>query len=208
MRATATEQTPIMLSCHHYWNFEAYQETQTLDGHFAQFPAHQVIGTDGILIPDGSLINVTGTPLDFRTAKSIGAAINQTTGLDYCGTGGFCVPAMNNVIVDVDNGGFQAAMVSTTAGSTTTTLQIAQSSHSGASTLVFGESSFAKEDLPVLLIIYAQAGRYDQSSRSSDVYLRRYLQRQSSHPSESRTRRSFDLLPGSFVSRGGAGILD
>lgn len=78
-----------MLSCHHYWNFEAYRETQTLDGHFAQFPSHQVIGTDGILIPDGSVVNVTGTPFDFRTAKSIGAAINQTTGLDYCGTGEF-----------------------------------------------------------------------------------------------------------------------
>lgn len=91
MHATATEQTPIMLSCHHYWNFEAYQETQTLDDHFAQFPAHQVIGADGILIPDGSLVNVTGTPLDFRKAKSIGAAINQTIGLDYCGTGEFYV---------------------------------------------------------------------------------------------------------------------
>lgn len=88
-----------MLSGHHYWNFEAYQETQTLDDHFAEFPASHVIGTDGILIPDGSLINVTDTPLDFRTAKSIGAAINQTTGLNYCGTGLYPLTAASDAFV-------------------------------------------------------------------------------------------------------------
>lgn len=87
MHATATKETPIMLSCHQYWNFEAYQETQTLDDHYAHISSSRVIGADGILIPDGSLVNVTGTPLDFRKAKSVGAAINQTAGLDYCGTG-------------------------------------------------------------------------------------------------------------------------
>jgi aldose 1-epimerase len=46
-----------------------------------------VIHTDGILIPDGKFINVSGTPLDFRKAKSIGVAIPDTTPYQYCGTG-------------------------------------------------------------------------------------------------------------------------
>lgn len=87
MHAAADEETPIMLSGHHYWNFEAFQETQDLIGHHAQFGASKVIATNGLLIPNGSLIDVTGTPLDFRQAKSIGGSINATASAEYCGTG-------------------------------------------------------------------------------------------------------------------------
>lgn len=86
MHATASKKTPILLSGHHYWNLEAYQETQDLVGHHAQFDASRVIGTDGILIPNGTLLNVEGTPLDFRKAKSIGGSINATAPFQYCGT--------------------------------------------------------------------------------------------------------------------------
>jgi aldose 1-epimerase len=86
MHATADEPTPIMLSGHHYWNLEAYQETQDLVGHFAQFDASRVIGTDGILVPNGNLADVSGTPLDFRTAKSVGGSINATAPFGFCGT--------------------------------------------------------------------------------------------------------------------------
>ncbi|KAF8195730.1 galactose mutarotase-like domain-containing protein [Mycena galopus ATCC 62051] len=87
MFATADALTPIMLSCHQYWNLEAYQETQDLDGHYAQFEASKYIGTNGLLIPDGQILPVEGTPLDFRTAKSIGNAIPETTAGQFCGTG-------------------------------------------------------------------------------------------------------------------------
>lgn len=87
MHATATEKTPIMLSGHHYWNLEAYQETQDLVGHHAEFAASSIIATDGQLIPTGALLGVEGTPLDFRQAKSIGGSINATAPLAYCGNG-------------------------------------------------------------------------------------------------------------------------
>lgn len=78
-----------MLSGHHYWNFEAYQETQDLVGHHAQFGASKFVATDGQLIPNGKLTDVSGTPLDFRKAKSIGSSINATAAGEYCGTGAF-----------------------------------------------------------------------------------------------------------------------
>ncbi|KAJ7498768.1 galactose mutarotase-like domain-containing protein [Mycena latifolia] len=98
MHSIASELTPIMLSGHHYWNLEAYQETQDLVGHVAQFGASNIITTDGQLIPNGQLTPVEGTPLDFRKAKSIGGSINATAAAQYCGTG--CVGFDNCWIYD------------------------------------------------------------------------------------------------------------
>jgi len=102
IKATADEKTPILLSCHHYWNFEAYQETQDLSGHYAQFDASKVVAATGLLIPNGSYIEVEGTPLDFRKAKSIGKAVNESVGDNYCGTG--CT-GFDNCFVYDDNKG-------------------------------------------------------------------------------------------------------
>jgi len=98
MHSTADRLTPIMLSSHVYWNFEAYQESQDLDAHFVQFAGSRIIATDGILIPTGKLTNVDGTPADFRKAKSLGDAIAQTTAGEFCGTG--CVGFDNCWIYD------------------------------------------------------------------------------------------------------------
>lgn len=98
MHSVASKQTPIMLSGHHYWNLEAYQESQDLVGHHAQFGSSKVIATDGILIPTGSFINVEGTALDFRRAKSVGGSINATAPFEYCGTG--CVGFDNCWVYD------------------------------------------------------------------------------------------------------------
>lgn len=70
-----------------YRNLDAYQGSSNLDDHFAQFYASRYIQTDGILVPNGTIANTSGTPLDFSTAKSLGAAINETIGLNLCGTG-------------------------------------------------------------------------------------------------------------------------
>ncbi|KAF8897676.1 galactose mutarotase-like domain-containing protein [Infundibulicybe gibba] len=102
MHAVATKKTPIMLSGHHYWNFEAYRETQDLVGHHAQFEASKFVATDGALIPTGKLTDVGGTPLDFRKAKSIGASINATAAGQFCGTG--CVGFDNCWIFDRNTG--------------------------------------------------------------------------------------------------------
>lgn len=86
MDATASQDTPIMLSGHHYWNLEAYKESQDLLAHYAQFDADRVIATDGILIPNGKFLKTPGTPLDFSKAKSLGVAIQETAPFEYCGT--------------------------------------------------------------------------------------------------------------------------
>ncbi|KAJ7129517.1 galactose mutarotase-like protein [Mycena epipterygia] len=98
MNSVASALTPIMLSGHHYWNLEAYQETQDLLGHFAQFDSSRIISTNGLLIPNGNFTPVEGTPLDFRKAKSIGGSINATAEAQYCGTG--CVGFDNCWIYD------------------------------------------------------------------------------------------------------------
>ena len=87
LNATATKRTPIMRSGHHYWNLEAYKETQDLSAHFVELKASRIVATDGNLIPNGNITNITGTPADFSVAKSIGAAINATTPSEFCGTG-------------------------------------------------------------------------------------------------------------------------
>ncbi|KAJ7765020.1 galactose mutarotase-like domain-containing protein [Mycena maculata] len=101
MQSVAEALTPIMLSGHHYWNLEAYQETQDLSGHFAQFDASRIIATDGALIPNGNLTPTAGTPLDFSKAKSLGAAINATAGDQFCGTD--CIGFDNCWIYDDNN---------------------------------------------------------------------------------------------------------
>ncbi|KAJ3716295.1 galactose mutarotase-like protein [Lentinula guzmanii] len=87
MHALADQETPIMLSGHHYWNLEAYEETDNLSGHWVQFHSSKYVATDGLLIPTGELTSVEGTPLDFNVAKSIGDSINATAEAQYCGTG-------------------------------------------------------------------------------------------------------------------------
>ncbi|KAH9914489.1 galactose mutarotase-like domain-containing protein [Epithele typhae] len=99
--AVATQRTPIMLSAHQFWNLEAYQETQDLRGHVVQINSSKIIATDGNLIPNGSFIEVEGTPLDFRTATSIGDQINATAAAQYCGTG--CVGFDNAWIYDTED---------------------------------------------------------------------------------------------------------
>ncbi|KAF8076540.1 galactose mutarotase-like domain-containing protein [Lyophyllum atratum] len=98
INSIATKQTPIMLSGHHYWNLEAYQETQDLVGHHAQFDASKFVATDGTLIPNGQLTDVSETPMDFREAKSIGGSINATAAGAFCGTG--CVGFDNCWVFD------------------------------------------------------------------------------------------------------------
>jgi len=68
-------------------NLDAFNGSSNLDNHFAQFHASKYIQTDSILVPNGTIANTSGTPLDFSIAKSLGAAINETVGLDLCGPG-------------------------------------------------------------------------------------------------------------------------
>ncbi|KII95246.1 hypothetical protein PLICRDRAFT_48209 [Plicaturopsis crispa FD-325 SS-3] len=102
IHATASEETPILLSGHHYWNLEAYQETQDLSGHFAQFNSSRILGIDSLEVPNGTIIDVNGTAADFRQGKSLGTAINETTAGEYCGPG--CVGFDNCFLYDDNDG--------------------------------------------------------------------------------------------------------
>jgi len=88
MKAKADQLTPIMLSVHNYFNFDAYNApANDLTNHFMKIQSDAFVATDGNLIPTGKLTPVEGTPLDFRKAKSIGNAIPATAEAQYCGTG-------------------------------------------------------------------------------------------------------------------------
>jgi len=86
MHASADQLTPIMLSSHVYWNFEAYKESQDLNAHMAQFDASEIVATDGILVPNGKFTNIEGGLADFRKAKSLGKALAATKPGEFCGT--------------------------------------------------------------------------------------------------------------------------
>ncbi|THH14452.1 hypothetical protein EW146_g5886 [Bondarzewia mesenterica] len=89
--AAATEQTPIMLTQHIYWNLNAFR-TNTSDWNSSNILDHHLyvagskyITTDSNGVPTGPIPTVEGTPLDFRTAQAIGARWDEAVGV--CGPG-------------------------------------------------------------------------------------------------------------------------
>jgi aldose 1-epimerase len=95
-----THSTPIMLSNHIYWNLNGFKRHDLLEDTFLQLPlSPRFVATDGILIPNGTILNADmaygGSP-DFTSGKLFGADIDETTGL--CGTG--CTGYDNCFIVD------------------------------------------------------------------------------------------------------------
>lgn len=86
LNATATKETPIMLSCHDYWNLAAFNESATILDHVLHMPyADKYVKTDTILIPTGPLPSVDGTPYDFQTPTPFSKNFNDTEGV--CGEG-------------------------------------------------------------------------------------------------------------------------
>ncbi|RJE24793.1 Aldose 1-epimerase [Aspergillus sclerotialis] len=95
-----TEKTPVMMSNHIYWNLNGFKKQNVLDDTFLQLPlSSRLIGTDGILIPDGTILEAdtayNGSP-DFTSGKLVGADLKDTHGL--CGTD--CVGYDNCFIID------------------------------------------------------------------------------------------------------------
>ncbi|KAF2200432.1 galactose mutarotase-like protein [Delitschia confertaspora ATCC 74209] len=86
-----TKKTPIMLSSHTYWNLDGFQnnETATALNHTLYMPySGQRIGTDGILIPNGTILpNEQYGVNDFWSApKQIGANWTSPDLEGNCGT--------------------------------------------------------------------------------------------------------------------------
>ncbi|KAI9268240.1 galactose mutarotase-like protein [Phascolomyces articulosus] len=79
--------TIMMLSSHGYWNLDAFTTSDTVEDHVLQIASDKYIKTDGSLIPTGEFVDVEGTALDFRSAKSIGQDLQEATecGFDCIG---------------------------------------------------------------------------------------------------------------------------
>ncbi|PFH49359.1 hypothetical protein AMATHDRAFT_76218 [Amanita thiersii Skay4041] len=86
IHATATQQTPIMLTQHVYWNLDAFQDgVDNILDHHLQIDASRVVALDGNAIPTGDFINVGSTPFDFRNEQKIGARWDDA--INLCGPG-------------------------------------------------------------------------------------------------------------------------
>jgi len=83
-RAVTDETTVCNLTHHSYFNLAGHDSGDVLD-HELMLACEKYLPVDETLIPTGELAGVGGTPLDFRTAKAIGAEIDKQEGLyDHC----------------------------------------------------------------------------------------------------------------------------
>lgn len=75
-KASSDKKTPISLTNHAYFNLNGYQSETILD-HFLQLDCSAFTPVDAFSIPTGEIAGVDGTAFDFRTAKKIGADIDN-----------------------------------------------------------------------------------------------------------------------------------
>ncbi|KAA1469974.1 galactose mutarotase-like protein [Dentipellis sp. KUC8613] len=89
VHATASAQTPIMVTQHVYWNLDGFRtstqnwNTATILDHTLYVDGSRYLKTDGDGVPTGDILNVDGTALDFRQPAKIGARFEQAKGV--CG---------------------------------------------------------------------------------------------------------------------------
>lgn len=78
-KATTDKATPINLTNHAYFNLSAGKDS-TILGHELSLKASKYTPVNDKLIPTGKLDPVKGTPMDFNTAKKVGADIGKVNG--------------------------------------------------------------------------------------------------------------------------------
>ena len=86
--AATDTQTISNLTNHSYFNLNGYQDQNIFD-HELEIVADKLTAVDDELIPTGEFTDVTGTPFDFRTVKTIGedleaaGKVSNTGGYDH-----------------------------------------------------------------------------------------------------------------------------
>lgn len=90
LEAEAEEETVVNLTNHTYWNLRGADSGNAL-GHILSIKASKWLVTDPSLAPTGELASVKGTPMDFRSPKTLGKDINADfealrfgKGYDHC----------------------------------------------------------------------------------------------------------------------------
>lgn len=77
MTATTTRTTLLNMAHHSYWNLAGHDSGSILDHELTLFADRY---TPGNLVPDGKVVDVEGTPWDFRTPKPIGRDLKRAGG--------------------------------------------------------------------------------------------------------------------------------
>ncbi|MYM23325.1 galactose-1-epimerase [Duganella sp. FT135W] len=78
-QATTSAPTVLNLTNHVYFNL-AGAAANTLEGHRFQIAADRYLETDAARVPTGAMLDVSGTPFDFRRAASVHARLPSVAG--------------------------------------------------------------------------------------------------------------------------------
>jgi len=81
-RAETDSKTICNLTNHSYFNLEGH-DAKDIYGHEMQIFSDKITAVDDNLITTGELVDVTGTPFDFRKTKTIGQDIEAAGGYDH-----------------------------------------------------------------------------------------------------------------------------